>query len=208
MPSATVRAESTRAVDEQRHESRSRRWVLPTFQARVITWQVLLAAMVATAAAWVILLAVWMPISDQLMWVGNAAAAEELFRQACVRVFITTGLLILTFGAVAFISGLILSHRVAGPLHRMSQVARRAAAGQAEEPMRLRRRDYIHDFADDFNELLFAMQKESERHRKTWLIVEEALGRLGEKAVASGAPRGAVEAEIEETLQKIREIQA
>lgn len=208
MPSATVRAEALPAPDRRQRESRSRRWVLPGLQGRVITWQVLMAAMVAAAAAWVILLAVWMPISDRLMWVGNAAAAEELFEQACVRVFITTGLLILAFGAIAFVSGLIISHRVAGPLYRMSQVARSAADGEKMAPLRLRRRDYIHGFADDFNQLLISMQREHERNRKTWLIVEEALGRLGDLAIASGAQRNVVDAEIQETLQKIRETQA
>jgi nitrogen fixation/metabolism regulation signal transduction histidine kinase len=54
---------------------------------------------------------------------------------------------------VAFITGIIYSHKVAGPLHAMKRHFQMCADKGRLEPLKLREGDYLKDVADEFNKL-------------------------------------------------------
>ncbi len=69
----------------------------------------------------------------------------------------------LVIGLILFVGGLILSHRIAGPIIRMQNEMIRASQ---EEPFQIReiqfrKRDYFPELADSFNNLVAAWKKRS-----------------------------------------------
>lgn len=78
-----------------------------------------------------------------------AGLRQELFHKSLV-IYASTSFFIIV--GVAFVS-LLYSHRVAGPLHRLGIAARRIAAGDLTERVKLRQDDAVHPLADDLNDL-------------------------------------------------------
>jgi methyl-accepting chemotaxis protein len=66
-------------------------------------------------------------------------------------------------GLLLFIGGLILSHRIAGPLKRMQREFIRAAEEKPFhlEAIQFRKKDYFPELADSFNNLVNAWKKNS-----------------------------------------------
>ena len=167
------------------HPPRTRYWVLPNLQRRVIVWMVLVSALAASIAAWLVLLAVWAPMGEHLVLSSSGYSADALYRDASLRVLLTTGLLILGFGTVAFLVGLSVSHRIAGPLYRLGRVARNVADGHLEKRVDLRRGDYVHDFAADFNSMLDGVEQRLMRQEKALTKLDKKLCDI-ERASAEG----------------------
>ena len=189
---------------------RKRYWVLPKLQLRFIRlgWLVAASAVVATTLTWGILLILWSSLANQVVSGGPVADAGQLFWAACLRVFATTGCLIVVFGLVAFLAGLVVSHRVAGPLYRLGRIAQEVAAGRDDPAARritLRPRDYIHEFADQFGEMLGSLSQRAQGYREVLSALHDRLSDL-EGAVADGkAPPEGVSTELREALRVIRE---
>lgn len=183
---------------------RTRYWILPKLQGRVITWMALSSAVVGTTVAWAILLVLWASLGTQIE-VRGAVNADTLFRDAMFRVFATTGLLILVFALVSLVTGLVLSHRVAGPLHRIGIVASLFAQGQYRERVRIRRGDYLQDFACRINAALDQVEK---RVRDQQSVLAGTYGRLAdlELACSSGmASQAEIEKRVQDMMKEIRQ---
>ena len=157
---------------------RKRYWLDPKLQAGFIIRLLLLCALLATILAWSVLYVVWAPLLDRIDWSASGAQPQELFVQAAARVLATTILLILAFSIVAFGVGLVFSHRVAGPAHRLSRLLRRAAEGQYDERATVRRKDCLQELVTAFNEMLDAMEKQSQERRVKLETVRRVLVKL------------------------------
>jgi methyl-accepting chemotaxis protein len=81
-----------------------------------------------------------------------AGLRQELLHKSLL-IYASTSLLIIV--GIAFIA-LVYSHRVAGPIHRLGMAARKIAAGDVTECVKLREDDVIHPLADDLNNLASA----------------------------------------------------
>ncbi len=98
-------------------------------------------------------------------------------------IFILAGIVVLT---------VLYSHRVAGPLYRLSVSSKQIARGDLTLKVKLRERDVIHPLADTFNELTAS-------YRERVLRIKRSIGELKR---ASDVIDGAVESENSEELQK------
>ncbi len=181
---------------------RTRYWVLPKLQGRVIAWVVLGSAVVGTTIAWAILLVLWSSLGGQLEFRGGALDADALFKEAMIRVFATTGLLVLVFALVSLVSGLVLSHRVAGPLHRISLVGALFAQGQYRERVKLRRNDYLQEFATKFNGVLDQVEGRMREHQS---LLSGTYARLTELQLACASGSMSSE-EMEKRLLEIMKV--
>jgi hypothetical protein len=57
---------------------------------------------------------------------------------------------------VAFVWGLLYSHRIVGPIYRMRNHLMEAASGRAAKSLKFRENDFFQDLADAYNEELYA----------------------------------------------------
>ncbi len=84
-----------------------------------------------------------------------AMARAEIVRKSFI-IYVFTGILIIIgLGLVT----LFYSHRVAGPLFRLSRESRRIAGGDLTVKVRLRQKDAIHPLAETLNEVVEAYRK-------------------------------------------------
>ena len=146
--SFTTLAESAAMSLPDAVSRRRQNWILPHLRGRMALWLVAAPALVATTAAWAALFLVWSPILDRAAWAMRGANPDRVFWDVCLRILLTTGALAVIFGIVALVAARIVSHRVAGPLHRMGEVALQVSKGRHHERVRLRDGDYIEDFAE------------------------------------------------------------
>ena len=54
---------------------------------------------------------------------------------------------------------IFISHRIAGPLHRLNQYMQRVGKGDFSVRLRFRTYDEIHDVADSFNEMVDGLKR-------------------------------------------------
>jgi methyl-accepting chemotaxis protein len=177
--------------------ARSRYWILPSIQGRFIAWLVAVSAVVATTVSLALLLLVWMPLSHHLAWSNVNVQPEELMGNMVRSVLLTTAILIVFFGLVALAAGIFVSHKVAGPLYRISMVAGQVGQGQMDKRIELRRGDYVRELADKLNSMLDQVEN---RFRAQQQALENAHRSLTEMEAAVAAGRVTAE-EMERGIQ-------
>lgn len=81
----------------------------------------------------------------------------------------TLFLVILAVGLVSLFTvlvwGMVLSHRIAGPLHRLKTHALDVSQGKTEQDVAFRRKDYFLDVAEAYNKIMESYRKLGERKR-------------------------------------------
>jgi len=204
MTMATV-AEQDAAASGVTRCARRRYWVLPKLQGRFIAWLVASSAVIATTVAWAVLLVVWAPLQHKLVWAGTGIEPGAFFLNLSLRVFATTGLLIMIFWLVSFLTGLVISHRIAGPLHRLGLLAEEATRGRYNGRVRLRRYDYVHDFAEQFNAMLEHFDERDRSHRRSLSRVRNELSKLESAAARGQVSPADLEKKLGETLRVFRQ---
>jgi len=191
---------------ESRSVGRRRYWIMPKVQGRFIAWMVVSSAVIATAVTWVVLLLVWAPLQNKVAWLESGVDADVFFAQTMARVFLTTGLMIAFFGALSFLLGLLISHRVAGPLFRLGRAAGRASDAKYSERVTLRERDYIHDFARKFNRMMERFEEEHTAHEEALAGVETQLAAIAEDLRSGRAADDEIRRRIETGLDILRRV--
>ena len=177
---------------------RSQNWILPNLRGCKALWLVAVPALMGTAAAWAALLPLWSPILGGIVSSMRGASPDGMFWRVCLRILLTTGALAVIFGIVALVAARIVSHRVAGPLHRLGEVALQVSQGRHYDRVQLREGDYIEDFAEKFNDMLDCIEARSRFHRNRMRAVQKSLSDL-EAALVNGTV-GAEE--LEERLRQ------
>jgi len=204
---ASGTSQDTRPVDASNAGAVSRRqyWVVPRLQARFTGWLIAISTVIATTVTLGVLLIVWSSLVNQMLAEGVEVDASQLFWDACMRVFVTTGFLMVIFGFVTFLVGVIVSHRVAGPLYRLGQVAREAVNGRYDQKVELRESDYLHEFAGQFSAMLDSFNERVKGHQRVLSGLHNRLADL-EEAVADGRTLpGEIETKLQDALATIRE---
>ena len=204
MPS-TVLVESGIMSPPETALQRRRNWILPKLRGRMALWLVGAPALVATTAALAALFLLWSPILDRVVWSTRGANADRVFWDVCLRILLTTGALMVIFGIVALVAARIVSHRVAGPLHRMGEVAAEVAKGRHHERVRLRDGDYIEDFAEKFNDMLDGIEARSRFHRNRMKAVQKRLSDLETSLMNGTIGPEELEARLREALRIIQD---
>jgi len=183
--SSTTLLESASLPQAATMSRRRQNWIIPNLRGRMALWLVAAPALVATTATWATLFLLWSPILDRAVWSVRDVNQDRMFWDVCLRILLTTGTLTVIFGIVALVAARVVSHRVAGPLHRMGQVAVQVSQGRQHERVRLRDGDYIGDFAEEFNDMLDCVEARSRFHRNRMRAVQKNLSDL-ETALMDG----------------------
>ena len=190
-----------------RRNARKRYWVIPRLQMRLILWVVLVTSLMATTAAWAILMSVWPPMGEGVSWMASSGSMDTLFQNACIRVFVTTGLLVLVFGVIAFLTGLIISHKIAGPLYRIGRVAVHVADGRAGERVFVRKGDYLHEFSQCFNTMLDAVEAREIRSERVLTRIQSITEEVAQSIADGPVSSAQLDARLEEVDRVIRDAQ-
>jgi nitrogen fixation/metabolism regulation signal transduction histidine kinase len=104
---------------------------------------------------------------------GDALLLEARQRSSLLTIFGLLFVLVVALGMV----GIIITHKVAGPVYKMTRYVQRLRKGSLVEPAPLRRGDDLVEF---FEELRWAIQALRERQQADIRVLDEAILELGE----------------------------
>ena len=102
----------------------------------------------------------------------QAHALRDRQRTALVSLAVALCLFVLLVG----LAGIVVTHRVAGPVFKMKRLVRALGEGQLPEPGRLRRHDELVEFFETFDE---AVRKLRDGRQRQLILVEQAIEDLG-----------------------------
>ena len=73
--------------------------------------------------------------------------------------FLTLLFVLVPLVLLNLIGGVYLSHKIAGPLHKMRLLMAEIARGNLEEELQVRRGDMLQNYAEDFNRMLHTLRR-------------------------------------------------
>jgi hypothetical protein len=150
----------------KRNYKRTRKLIQPKFQMK-IAFACLGIAVMATLVLTVLLNQVVLDFADK-GWIDSARVEQEWIGVLVTKLLIA--LAVLTPMTLAL--GVILMHRVAGPLYRFRQFVRAVAHGEHPNECRLRKNDELMDFCDLLNRFTAPVRNGTVDYR----VFAEALG--------------------------------
>jgi hypothetical protein len=118
------------------------------FQLRITLKFLVCALLFSVLNGVAIFFILWSALSEGIPGFGEI---ELYFRMATIQILALNGLLI-----IALITGLgiVVTHRIAGPVYRIQRELERVLQGEKVESIRLRRGDELHKFAEVINQVL------------------------------------------------------
>ncbi len=104
---------------------------------------------------------------------SNAVLLQARQRSILLTIFGTLGVLVITLGIV----GIVFTHKVAGPVYKMTRYLQRLSQGSLVEPFPLRKGD---DLRECFDELCSAIRTLRERQETDIRVLDDVIAELGE----------------------------
>jgi sensor histidine kinase YesM len=130
-----------------------RQWVIhPKFQGKVVMFGLTIAGFSLVVTAFALKYFFWRTLNvlhEAGLPYNHPIYAFVLEQERWIKVLYLGVALLST--AFAFVMGLALSHRVAGPIYRLRKHLLEAAAGRAPSQVRFRDEDYFQELADAYN---------------------------------------------------------
>lgn len=88
-------------------------------------------------------------------------SVKEILNQEIARVFLQLGVSSVVFALGAFVFGLFMAHRTAGPLYQLRRAFQRVKSGDLSVRVKWRTRDEFQEVAHEFNQMIEAIEKKS-----------------------------------------------
>ena len=133
------------------HRKRRQFFIHRGVQYRFIAWVVLLTLIFAIGASWIAYYVVWSQILELAVLRGEADKLFMHITQGFLWSMITTSVI---GGGLGAMIGLIVSHKIAGPVYRFGRVAQDLAKGTPISRFKLRKGDELQEMAEEFNEVI------------------------------------------------------
>ncbi len=122
----------------------------------------------------------------------DAAYADQVAKYDAMAIYYLVGF-VLVMAIFLFIWGIIMTHRVAGPIYIISRYLRQMASGEPPKPRPLRKGDELKDFFESFSSMLASLKERASQESK---LLDTAIGELKK----NGADQNLIE-----SLEKIYE---
>ncbi len=119
------------------------------FQLRYAGLILIIAFVAALVSGITVFYTMWDILGEKLAAVYPHGLFDYTFKK--VMSLLARNMGILTFFIFAF--GILISHRIAGPVYRLKRVIREMGEGNLDSPVYLRRTDELHDLAEEINEM-------------------------------------------------------
>lgn len=144
-------------------ENRRKRYVINPLQWRMAIW----ALMLFGAGV----LAIWAEVKGDLSLLQTSIVRDFNDPQLATYIdsyskLITQGIVLKSLVVMALIWAMVMfiSHHLLGPIYRLKMCLKELQQGNYTCRMRLRKRDFLKDMADSFNDLAAKLE---ERHKKS-----------------------------------------
>lgn len=102
---------------------------------------------------------------------------------------------------LAFIISIFMSHKIAGPLYKLGRFFHEAGAGNIEQELKFRKRDYFQELATYYNDMMAGIRLRASNKNKT---IQSAISQI-EKALPQSQPE--IQKLLNEALTQLRNAQ-
>jgi len=131
--------------------------VAKKFQLKFVGLILIFMFCVAFFTALTIYYQIWMLLGEKLANVYPQGRLVEILKQANWGLFLR----ILLISPLVIILGIVLSHRIAGPIYRIRDIMDRVAAGEYNLRIFLRKTDELKDMAESINKVVEVLENKS-----------------------------------------------
>ena len=135
---------------------RSRLFIAKRFQARYIGLIVGMMFFVVILTGYLVYVTTWIMFGEKLAAVYPQGLLMDIVKKVNLVLFLR--LLILTPFVVLI--GLVISNRVAGPIYNIKRYLGKLLIGDYSSNIRLRKKDELHDLADEINRFVEKLRKD------------------------------------------------
>lgn len=104
----------------------------------------------------------------------------------------------LNFLIITFMISIFVSHRIAGPLHKLKLFLRQNGNGKISPDLSFRRQDHFQDLADEYNSMLARLRAETQGVRETIHSVAREL-----EGMSNSEQHQKLVAELQQASEKI-----
>lgn len=110
-------------------------------------------------------------------------------------------IMILVLSVMVFIGGIILSHRIAGPMYKLKKYLTTYRGGQRDDKLFFRQRDYFKEVADELN---LTLSQVSEDYKSDAVYISEVISYLNNLAIVVPEDKKVVLKEIVSRLEEMQ----
>ena len=139
-------------------------FVLKKFQVRYIAAILLFMFIIAFIAGYTVYMTTYLEFGEKLAAVYPQGLLLDIVQRVNTVLFVR----LLIISPIVVLIGLVLSHRIAGPIVRIKKFLGRLNEGHFENELKLRDKDEMGDVADSLNLLVSRMREE--RYRRNELL--------------------------------------
>lgn len=119
------------------------------------------------------------------------SAAQSAIQNARTQIIVLLFVMELLFVGVVFLISLFISHRIAGPLYKLSTFFAKAAEGDYKSVLSFREKDHFIDLAHDYNRMISGIRDRDER--KNSLLEKAAQALEGQNSDLASELRASIE---------------
>ncbi len=129
---------------------RVRLFIARRFQIRYIAMILLFMFVISLVTGYTVYMTIWIMFGEKLA----AVYPQGLLREIAQKVNMVLILRLIFISPLVILIGLVLSSRIAGPIHRIKRYLKKISLGKYGKRLELRKKDELHDLADEINVLV------------------------------------------------------
>ena len=175
-------------------------FVLKKFQLRYIAAILLFMFIIAFITGYTVYMTAYLEFGEKLA----AVYPQGLLLDIVERVNTVLFLRLLIISPIVALTGLVLSHRIAGPIVRIKKFLARLNEGHFENELKLRDKDELGDVADSLNLLVSRMREEKYRHNELLDSIEKEAESLKEAFSEGEYSQGEAASRIDAITERLR----
>jgi len=147
-------------------------WVHAPIQRRYVFLVLTFSVPLALVVAWIVYHLVWAQVANEPMMAAGAQPFVSLFETMDQTLLTPLAVALVLLIVSVLMVGVVVSHQIGGPIWRFKQICRRLREGDYSVRAKLRKRDSLHDLAEDLNAALEAI--EEERRKLVTIIADQS----------------------------------
>ena len=142
---------------------------------------------------------IWNKVIDEFFFVPEASKKlAEIFVQTSQLLVIPIILLAVIFTAI----GIILSHKVAGPIFRVERVAQELSKGNLDIKVKFRKGDELHELADSLNEMITGIRSIVKEDKD----ITEKLIKISDKLTEDVNKEKSIKKDVKDAVDELKQI--
>jgi len=142
---------------------------------------------------------IWNSVIDEFMFVPEASKKMgDIFANTTAFLIIP----VLLLAGIFSLMGILLSHKIAGPIYRVERVAEELAKGNLDISVRFRKGDDLKHLADSLNEMIEGMRKNVRNEKK----IISSIDLIAEKLHDDVLKEKGLKKNVKASIKKLNEI--